>query len=93
MRFPRRILRPERKNKLKAEGKVSKEASRNLYIHQLLHRTMFKSPQMDRACSKSRRERTHRTLVGKSEGKTPFGRITHSLKDNVKVDLKQREYG
>jgi hypothetical protein len=53
---------------------------------------MMKSPEMDRACSKRRRERTHRTLAGKSEGKTPFGRLTHSLKD-VKMDLKQREYG
>jgi hypothetical protein len=54
---------------------------------------MTKSPDMDRAFSKRRRERTHRTLFGKPERKTPFGRLTHSLEDNVKMDLKQREYG
>jgi hypothetical protein len=93
MRFPRRIFRPERKNNYEAEGNLSNEASRNLYFNLLLNGRMTKSPETDRTCSKRRRERTHRTLVGKSEGKTPLGRLTHSLKDNVKMDLKQREYG
>jgi hypothetical protein len=71
MRFPRRIFRPERKNKHEAEGNLSNEASRNLYFHQLLHR-MTKSPEMYGECSKRRRERGHKDLVGKSKKKTPI---------------------
>ena len=94
MGFPRRTFRPERKNKHEAEGKVSNEASHNLYIHQLLHRTIFKSPEMDRACSKSGREREDTELwLENLKGRPHLGDLTHSLKDIVKVDLKQREYG
>jgi len=56
MRFPRRIFQTKRKNKHETEGNLSNEASPNLYFHQLLHRRMTKSPEIDRACSKRRRE-------------------------------------
>jgi hypothetical protein len=47
---------------------------------------MVKSPEMDRARSKRRRERTYKSLGVKSESKTPLGRLTHNLEDNIKMD-------
>jgi hypothetical protein len=32
---------------------------------------------------------THRILVGKPEGKTPFGRYMRRLEDNIKMVLKE----
>jgi hypothetical protein len=31
----------------------------------------------------------HRVLVGKPEGKRPFGRPRHRWKDNIKIDLQE----
>ena len=76
MRFPRRIFRPERKNKHEAEGNLSNETSRNLKFPQLLHRRTFKSPEMDRACSKRRSERGHTELWLKNlKGRPHLGNL------------------
>jgi len=31
----------------------------------------------------------HRVLVGKPEGKRPFGRPRHRCEDNIKIDLRE----
>jgi len=41
------------------------------------------------------RERTavYRVLVGKPEGRRPFGRLSHRLEDNIKIDSQEVGWG
>jgi hypothetical protein len=32
---------------------------------------------------------THKILVGKPEGKRPFGRYRHRWEDNIRIDLRE----
>jgi len=43
----------------------------------------MKTKEMGSACS----EGAYRVLVGKPEGKRPFGRPRHRLEDNINMDL------
>jgi hypothetical protein len=36
---------------------------------------------------------TYRILVGKPEGKRPLGRPRHRCEDNIKIDLRNIEWG
>jgi hypothetical protein len=49
---------------------------------------------MDRACKRHGQKRTaYRVLVGKPEGKRPLGRPVRGAKYNIKMDLREIEWG
>jgi hypothetical protein len=49
---------------------------------------------MGRACStKGAKRNAYRILVGKPEGKRPLGRPRDRWEDNIKVDLREIEWG
>jgi hypothetical protein len=35
------------------------------------------------------RRGAHRVLVGKPEGRRPYGRLRHRWEDNIKIDLRE----
>jgi hypothetical protein len=39
------------------------------------------------------KKNAYRILIGKPEGKRPLGRPRYMYVDNIKMDLKEREYG
>jgi hypothetical protein len=50
----------------------------------------LKENEMGKACSMNGEQRNaYRTLVGKSEGKRPLGRLRHGWVDNIKIDLRE----
>jgi hypothetical protein len=49
---------------------------------------------MGRACSTNEQKRNaYRVLVGKAEGKRPLGRPRRRWLDNIKMDLREIEWG
>jgi hypothetical protein len=40
-----------------------------------------------------RMKTAYRVLMGKPEGKRPLGRPTHRWEDNIKMDLREKEWG
>jgi hypothetical protein len=49
---------------------------------------------MDRACSTNEEKRNaYMVLVGKPEGKSSLGRPRRRCVDNIKIDLKETEWG
>jgi hypothetical protein len=47
---------------------------------------------MGMACSRNKAKKTeYRNLVGKPEGKRPLRRLTTKRKNNIKMDLRERE--
>jgi hypothetical protein len=44
------------------------------------------------ACMGAKRN-AHRALVGKSEGKRPLGRSRHRWEGNIKIDLRELQWG
>jgi hypothetical protein len=48
---------------------------------------------MESACSTYGREKSCRVLVGKRERRIPLGRLRHTWKDNIKMDLPEVRCG
>jgi hypothetical protein len=91
-RVLRKIFGPKRDEVIGGRRKVHDEELQNLNSSQSIFR-MIKD-EMGRACSTNGEKRNaYRILVGKPEGKRPFGRPRRRWVDNIKMDLREIGWG
>jgi hypothetical protein len=94
-RVLRRIFVPKRDEVTRCSRKLHNEELHNLYSSPSIIR-MIKTRRMRWEGHVGRMEakrNAYRIFVGKSEGKTPLGRPRIRWVDNIKMDLREREWG
>ena len=90
----RRIFGSKR-DEVTGEGRrLHKKELHALYSSKFYTGDQIKKNEMGRACSTHEERRdAYRVLVGKPNGRRPFGRTWRRWEDNIKMDLREAGWG
>jgi hypothetical protein len=90
-RVLRKIFGPKRNKVIEEWRKLHNEELNDLYFSPTVFRVINwrRMRWAGQVAHMRERKVVYRVLVGKSEGKRPFGRLGHRWEDNIKMDLQE----